>query len=330
MDVRSIDFGGENNKNNTKSALNEEKINFEKEKLSKTVSKLHAVCNEDEHDHVENESQINDENDTPLNIGRMQVFVCKVCSHEWVSTKKKVNTSYKNETVISTPSRCPSCRSTLWNRDDLSKFQCLRCDYKWVSTAKMPYKCPKCFSARWNTPLEMCKCRMCGYTWERKRKSLPSKCPSCNSSYWNKDSRMHMCASCGTEYVAKVNKCNRCPNCNIRFYSCKCNICGHVWNDNSGNRPQKCTGCGSTQWQHKENRTSKKKAIPEEVPKAIDVNDLLRTLDMKPDYAQVLVLLSQGKKPLEVAMITEKSYDSVIQARNKFISLLSGEKGLVS
>lgn len=298
--------------------------------MSKTISELYSVRSGDKHDPVEGELQINDKNDTSLNIGRMQVFVCKKCSHEWVSTNRKVAVNNKNETVVSAPSRCPSCRSTLWNRNDLSKFHCLRCDYNWASTAKAPYKCPKCLSSRWNTPLEMCKCRMCGYTWERRRKSLPYKCPSCSSSYWNKDSKMHVCTACGREHVAKVNKCNRCPNCNLRFYTCKCNKCGHDWNDDSGNRPRKCTGCGSTQWQYTEDNISKEIVNLENIPKAIDVNDLLRTLDMKPDYAQVFTLLSQGKKPLEVAIITEKSYDSVIQARNKYMSLLLEEKELVS
>lgn len=268
---------------------------------------------------------------TPPNIGRMQRYVCKVCSHEWVSTRRMIFDDEGNGTMISsTPNRCPSCRSTLWNNDNLYKHKCQRCDHKWVSKTKSPYKCPDCLSARWNAPTEICKCKMCGYTWEKKKKSDPLRCPSCNSCYWNKDSKIHKCISCGTEYAAKVNRCNRCPKCNKKFYTCICHECGHAWNDDSGNRPTKCTKCDSPKWQNKNHNKSKRELVLEWATDTIDIDSILKKIDMGPDYAQVIQLLTKGEKPLEIAMITDKSFNSVIQARNGLVTLITDEGELVS
>ncbi|MBR2255042.1 MAG: hypothetical protein IJ856_04410 [Candidatus Methanomethylophilaceae archaeon] len=65
--------------------------------------------------------------------------VCRMCGHVW-----KMNVNGK------VPKVCPSCRSTLWNRQGAKEVRCVLCGHSWTTMLDEPLRCPSCKSKRWN------------------------------------------------------------------------------------------------------------------------------------------------------------------------------------
>ena len=98
-----------------------------------------------------------------------QLRTCKICGYRWDA-----------RTGFSRPRLCPSCRSTLWDRDDVRKVRCFRCGHIWTTSLAHPLRCPSCASDRWYLETVEMRCRTCSSKW---LDPLPAgrvpECPQC-------------------------------------------------------------------------------------------------------------------------------------------------------
>lgn len=98
------------------------------------------------------------------------------------------------------PKRCPSCKSTMWARQDIIKHTCRMCAYEWVSTSESPSRCPHCLSRRWNQGVRRLACRDCGFSSVYSLEGIePKACPSCGSASWGPE---HIKKGCADESIA--------------------------------------------------------------------------------------------------------------------------------
>ncbi len=251
---------------------------------------------------------------------QISIHSCKICSYQWVTTNKRIKKD-KNESDImpAEPKLCPQCRSSLWNNDNVTKCKCKRCGHEWVSSTNNPPMCPSCRTSRWNTTVEFCTCNLCGNIWEKKSKADPKMCPSCKSYYWNDMAIQHICKVCGTKYILKNNVCSKCPACGDRYYYCVCMQCGHIWGLSSNTRPKVCESCGSSEWGgNKKHVRRKRVALDTErisisgVSDSEKIDKIPHITGMDRRSAEIFILLREGKRPVEVSLITGESFDSVM------------------
>ncbi len=64
--------------------------------------------------------------------------VCVMCGHSWKAIAGTV------------PDKCPACKSTRWNENELIMHICVKCKHEWASRSDVPVRCPSCRSKLWN------------------------------------------------------------------------------------------------------------------------------------------------------------------------------------
>ena len=252
------------------------------------------------------------------------IYMCNICHHRWTPSKNRVRQSGGNP--LQKPKVCPKCRSALWNREDMVKNKCRRCGHEWVAVSDSVYKCPKCLSARWRVPPEYCRCKICGYVWEKKTKATPKACPSCKRYDWDARAVPHICRKCGKTYMVKPNTRGKCPSCGIQSYCCVCPTCGYIWSGPSGICPDYCINCESP-LQRSGGRVKPEKSrilkgdvgrtvLPDKCDPA-DLEMLAGIHGVSIEDAEIRSLISNGWSPIEVTLITGKSYDHVMTVTRK-------------
>lgn len=131
--------------------------------------------------------------------------VCVICGNMW--PKGEVH-----------PGRCPSCRSTVWDRYDMHRHFCKACSYRWVSDVEKPERCPSCHTRNWNADLKRYECFSCGhkvaYGLDKK---CPSECPKCGSYLWGWDKVSCSCRRCGFVGNLLPRRSGKCPLCGTRM-----------------------------------------------------------------------------------------------------------------
>lgn len=75
---------------------------------------------------------------SPVGEANLPWNVCIMCGHLWRATPGVV------------PDKCPSCKSTRWNENELVMHRCVKCNHAWASRSDMPLRCPSCRSKLWN------------------------------------------------------------------------------------------------------------------------------------------------------------------------------------
>ncbi len=125
---------------------------------------------------------------------------CNMCGYSWKSSADKQS------------NRCPSCRSTRWNNNNLSEYNCLRCGHSWV-THNNPKRCPGCGTEHWREKPVDYNCVKCGHSWKSRKAGLPKKCPACKSFLWNNKTVLGYCKTCKLECIVESSE-TKCPACN--------------------------------------------------------------------------------------------------------------------
>ena len=92
--------------------------------------------------------------------------------------------------------------------------KCCRCGYEWAPRSKEPLRCPSCKSTRWNKETIKDKCLRCGAEWVQRGSESPKYCPICHSSMWNSEKVTYTCPKCGLTRTLRSNsRIGLCPVC---------------------------------------------------------------------------------------------------------------------
>ncbi len=92
--------------------------------------------------------------------------------------------------------------------------RCCRCGYEWAPRSKEPLRCPSCKSTRWNKETIKDKCLRCGAEWVQRGSESPKYCPICHSSMWNSEKVTYTCPKCGLTRTLRSNsRIGLCPVC---------------------------------------------------------------------------------------------------------------------
>lgn len=130
------------------------------------------------------------------------VNVCALCGYMWEQEGR------------TKPGRCPSCRSTRWDRYDLKRHKCNMCSYRWMSADESPSRCPGCHSRQWSFDVKRYECGDCGRISSYKiGGSAPSVCPDCGSSNWGCERVRCTCRRCGFNGTLIPGCSGICPVC---------------------------------------------------------------------------------------------------------------------
>ena len=93
---------------------------------------------------------------------------------------------------------------------------CVKCGYSWNARSEEPLRCPSCKSTRWNKTLIRDKCLRCNSEWIQRGDSAPKYCPVCHSARWAYEKRTCTCPRCGKTRVLKANsRAGLCSECKI-------------------------------------------------------------------------------------------------------------------
>lgn len=126
--------------------------------------------------------------------------VCIICGNMWQAGSR--------------PERCPSCRSTMWNRHDLHRHICKSCSHRWVSAIESPKRCPSCHTRNWDTDSRRYECASCGHRMSSPLdREGPSHCPECGSAAWGCDRVSCSCSRCGFVGNIMPGRPGKCPLC---------------------------------------------------------------------------------------------------------------------
>lgn len=91
---------------------------------------------------------------------------------------------------------------------------CSRCGYEWAPRSKDPIRCPSCKSTRWNRKAVNDRCLRCGAEWVQRGTVPPKYCPVCHSSMWNTEKITYTCPKCGLSRTLRSNsRIGLCPAC---------------------------------------------------------------------------------------------------------------------
>ena len=93
---------------------------------------------------------------------------------------------------------------------------CQRCNYSWSARSETPTRCPNCKSTRWNRRVIRDKCLRCNAEWIQRGEEQPKYCPVCHSTMWNFEKKVYTCPKCGRTRALRSNSRNGlCPDCDM-------------------------------------------------------------------------------------------------------------------
>ncbi len=103
--------------------------------------------------------------------GSLCLRECGICGYRW-----------SGDAGIK-PRVCPSCRTSLWDRESARRVLCRRCGHEWMTASNNPARCPACRSKMWALELVEVVCRSCGERWADPLKAgTDAVCPGCGRS----------------------------------------------------------------------------------------------------------------------------------------------------
>lgn len=119
---------------------------------------------------LEHRKQSNDYDSVNEAQSKWNICVCKLCGYMWKARKN-----------ITSPKKCPSCGSTLWNKEDAKTIHCYRCNHTWNTRKERPTHCPKCGSRTYDKEMIEVRCMCCGSQWSDKMplSNTGFSCPQC-------------------------------------------------------------------------------------------------------------------------------------------------------
>lgn len=93
---------------------------------------------------------------------------------------------------------------------------CQRCNYSWSARSETPTRCPRCKSTRWNRKVIRDKCMRCNAEWIQRGDEQPKYCPVCHSTMWNYEKKVYTCPKCGKTRALRSNsRTGLCPDCDM-------------------------------------------------------------------------------------------------------------------
>lgn len=116
--------------------------------------------------------QTTDKDSAKETQAKWNICVCKLCGYMWRAHRNTAS-----------PKKCPSCGTTLWNKEGAKIVKCHRCDHTWKTRKDRPTHCPRCGSRTYDREkIEVC-CNLCGSHWTDKLpiNSNEFSCPRCGT-----------------------------------------------------------------------------------------------------------------------------------------------------
>ena len=232
---------------------------------------------------------------------------CNICGYNWFSRKDLP------------PDRCPKCRSTRWNEENVRQNVCKRCGHEWISKGESP-KCPKCQSPKWNEATYTCNCKRCENIW-RSRSERPARCPRCKTMKWNEEPQKLFCIKCGNIRLRKSNsRGGLCPVCDINIRRDSCIICGAAWSTSRKNKVKQCPSCGSERWGESIKKEVDREWITEKFEG--DVEKLSKAIKMDIAESNIILAHYSGESAVSISRRTDMPFSDVMDLIKKARSRL--------